>query len=108
MQARASMKNATQVSRPVWLGVGIEEPTGFVETQVHLWGTVEKISRYILAHAYAHMSVYTDPSLPVVCSLSLRARVSPMKLINYMKKAPSQICLHAIAITGTHSQPGHT
>ena len=40
-------KYATPISQPVWLGVGIENPSGVVETQVHSWGTQEKISTYI-------------------------------------------------------------
>ena len=36
-------KHATPISQPVWLGVGIEDPSGVVEIQVHSWGTLEKI-----------------------------------------------------------------
>ena len=37
-------KHATPISQPVWLGVGMEDPFGVVEIQLHLWKTLEKIS----------------------------------------------------------------
>ena len=48
-------KYATPISQPVWLGVGIEDPSGVVEIHVHSWGTLEKISTYILSHKYMHV-----------------------------------------------------
>ena len=48
VHARVSIKrNATPISQPVWLGVGIEDPSGVVEIQVHSWGTLEKTLIYI-------------------------------------------------------------
>ena len=66
-------KNATPISQPVWLGVGIEDPSGVVEIQVHSWGTLEKTLTYIFS--YKHMHVHTRPFRSfrhVVCSLSLQ------------------------------------
>ena len=48
-------KYATPISQPICLGVGIEDPSGVVEIQVHSWGTLEKISTYISSHKYMHM-----------------------------------------------------
>ena len=44
---RPLQKYVTPISQPAWLGVGIEDPSGVVETKVHSWGTLEKISTYI-------------------------------------------------------------
>ena len=46
---------STHISQPVWLGVGIEDPSGVVEIQAHSRGTVEKISTYISSHKHMHV-----------------------------------------------------
>ena len=55
-------------AQPVWLGVGIEDPSGVVEIQVHSWGTLEKTLIYIFSHKHMHM--HTRPFHHIVCSLS--------------------------------------
>ena len=67
-------KHATPVPQPVWLGVGIEDPSGVVEIQAHSRGTVEKISTYISSHK--HMHVHTRPLRHVVWSLSWHAGIN--------------------------------
>ena len=93
-------KNATPISQPVWLGVGIEDPSGVVEIQAHSRITLEKISPYISSHK--HMHVHTRPFLHVVCSLSLQAGISPVKFIKDLKKTPSQ---HAARCNGNGGYP---
>ena len=88
-------KHATPISKPVWLGVGIEDPWGVVEIKAHSWGTLEKISPYISSHK--HMHVHTRPFRHVVCSLSLRAGKFPCDFIKDLKKTPSQ---HAAPCNG--------
>ena len=103
-----SQKHGTPISQPAWLGVGIEDPSGVVEIRAHWRGTLEKISTYISSHT--HMHVHTRPFRHAVCSLSLQAEISPVKFIKDMKKTPSQHASmrpHAMAMEGTHSQPGH-
>ena len=68
-------KHATPISQPVWLGVGIEDPLGVVEIQVHSWGTPEKISTYIFSHKYMH--VHTRPFRHVVCCPFVAGRNIP-------------------------------
>ena len=76
VHARVSKKkNATPISQPVWLGVGIEDPPGVVEIQVHSLGTREKKLIYIFSHK--HMHVHTRPFHHIVCSLSLQAGIPP-------------------------------
>ena len=104
VHARVAMrKNAKPISQPVWLGVGIEDPSGVVEIQVHSWGTIEKALTYIFSHK--HMHVHTRPFSSfrhVVCSLSLQAGTSPMKFIKNMKSTPSQ---HAAPCNGNGGYP---
>ena len=95
-----AQKHATPVSHSVWLGVGIEDPWGVVEIQVHSCGTLEKIPTYISSHK--HMHVHTRPFCHVVCSLSLRAGMSPVKFIKDLKKTPSQ---HAAPCNGIGGYP---
>ena len=80
---------------PVWLGVGIEKPSGVVEIQSHSRGTLEKISTYISSHRNLH--VHTRSFRHVACSLSLQAGISPVKFIKDMKKTPTQ---HAAPCNG--------
>ena len=68
-------KHATPISKSVWLGVGIEDPLGVVEIQVHSWGTLETISVYIFSHKYMH--VHTRPFLHVVCYPLIAGRNIP-------------------------------
>ena len=104
VHARVSTrKNATPISQPVWLDVGIEDPSGVVEIQVHSWETVEKTSTYIFPHEYMH--VHTRPFrsfLHVVCSFLLRAGISPSRFTKDMKSAPSQ---HAAPCNGNGGYP---
>ena len=78
-------KYDTPISQPVWLGVGIEDPSGVVEIQVHSWGTLEKISKYRFSPKYMHM--HTRLFFMLFVSLSLQAGVS---FVKNMKKKPSQ------------------
>ena len=80
-------KHATPISQPVWLGVGIENPSGVVEIQAHSRGTLEKISTYVSSHKYMH--VHTRRFHHVVCPLSLQAGIPPVKFIKHMKRIPS-------------------
>ena len=66
---------ATPISQSVWLGVGIEDPSGVVEIQVHSWGTLEKISTNRFSHKYMH--VHTRPFLHVVCGPLVAGRNIP-------------------------------
>ena len=101
VHARVSIKkNATPISQPVWLGVGIEDPSGVVEIQVHSWGTLEKTLIYIFSHK--HMHVHTRPFHHIVCSLSLQAGIPPAKFIKDMKSTPSQ---HAAPCNGNGGYP---
>ena len=93
-------KHAKPISQPVWLGVGIEDPSGVVEIQAHSRGTLEKMSTYISSDK--HMHVHTRPFRHVVCSLSLQAGISPVKFIKDMKKTPSQ---HAAPCNGSGGSP---
>ena len=43
-------KYATPISLPVSLGVGMEDPSGVLEIQVHPWETLDKISTYTFSH----------------------------------------------------------
>ena len=60
----ALQKHATPISQTVSLGVGIEDPSGVVEIEVHSGVTAEKIPTYILSHKYMH--VHTRPFLHLV------------------------------------------
>ena len=74
VHARVSIKkNATPISQPVWLGVGIEDPSGVVELQVYSSGTLEETLIYIFSHK--HMHVHTRPFHHIVRSLSLQAGI---------------------------------
>ena len=49
------IEKAKPISRPVLLAVGIEEPTGVVQIQVHLCGTSEKYQyEYSPMHTHTH------------------------------------------------------
>ena len=100
VHAGASTKHAMPISRPVWLGVGIEYPSGVVEIQAHSRGILGKISTYISSHKYMH--VHTRPFHHVVCSLSLQAGIFPVKFIKDMKSTPSQ---HAAPCNGNGGYP---
>ena len=97
---RTPQKHATPISQPVWLGVGIEDPSGDVEIQAHSRGTLEKKSTYISSHKYMH--VHTRPFHHVVCPLWLQAGISPVKFIKNMKGKPSQ---HAAPCNGNGGYP---
>ena len=107
VHARASRKFATPISRPVWMGVGIEDPSGVVETQVHWPGTLEKISTYI--SPLIHMCTCTVALFyTLFVPFSLQAETSPVTFTKNMKKThPASMWPHAMAMKGTHSQPGH-
>ena len=91
VHARVSIKkNATPISQPVWLGVGIEDPSGVVEIQVHSWGTLEKTLIYIFSHK--HMHVHTRLIVPFVCSFALQAGIAPMKFNNNKRKHTQPAC----------------
>ena len=81
-------KYATPISQAVWLGVGIEGPLGVVETQVHSWGTLDKISTNLSSHKYMH--VHTRLFFMLFVLLSLQEEISPVTLIKNMNKIPSQ------------------
>ena len=81
---------------------------GVVETQVHSWGTLEKISTHISSHIYAHTHVYTRPFRHIVCTPLVAGGNSPHEIHQqHEKKHPASMWPHTMAITGTHSQPGH-
>ena len=91
-------KHATPMSQPVWLGVGIQDPSGVVEIQVHSWGSLEKISTYIFPHMHVHPRLF----FILFVALSLQARISPVKFTRDMNKTPSQ---HAAPCKGNGGYP---
>ena len=96
-------KNATPISQPVWLGVGIEDPSGVVEIQVHSRGTLENTLTYIFSHKHMHVHIRPFRSFRrVVCFLFVAGRKSPVKFIRDMKSTPSQ---HAAPCNGNGGYP---
>ena len=81
-------KYATPISQPVWLGVGIEDPSGVVEIQVHSWGTLEKIETYTSSHKDMH--VHTRLFFMLFVSLSLQAGIFSVTFVKNINKIPSQ------------------
>ena len=96
------LKYATPMSQPVWLGVGIEDPSGVVETKVHSWGTLEEILTYIFSHK--HMHVHTRLFFILFVPFSLQAETSPMTFTKNMINIRSQ---HVASCNGNegHSLP---
>ena len=62
-----------------------------METQVHTWGTLEKISTHISSHTYMHTRTCTLALFVILfVSLSLQAEIAHRTFINNIGKAPSQ------------------
>ena len=100
------LKYATRISQPIWLGVGIEDPSGVVEIQVDSWGTLEKISTYTSSHKHMHM--HTRFFFILFVFLLLQAEKSPMRFkVNMKKTYPASMWPHAMAMKGIYSKPGH-
>ena len=104
VHARVSIKkNATPISQPVWLGVGIEDPSGVVEIQVHSWGTLEKTLIYIFSHKHMHVHTRLFVAFLRYCSsLTLQMEYSPVTPVKNMKKIPSQ---HVAPCNGNAGYP---
>ena len=83
-------KHATPISQPVWLGVGIEDPSGVVEIQAHSRGTLEKISTYIFSHKYMH--VHTRPFHHIVCCPLIAGRNIPREIHQRHEESTQPAC----------------
>ena len=93
-------KYATPIFKPIGVGVGLEDPWGVVEIQVHSWRTLEKLSTYIFSHKYMH--VHTHLFFMLFVSLSLQAGISPVTFVKEMNKIPSQ---HVAPCNGNEGYP---